>query len=228
MLTRERGDDVVDDDVHRALPLLRIARRLAHARRWRNCASIGATVERVRESKLEELLAEARDAFRIRWLHVQLDEDRLDEARVAALVHPRERPAHHARCVGRLRPFLRRGREADELGGEAALADAGLAGDQHDLGPPESRGLIGEVEARELHPSTDERRGDLDARPHVGALADQRVREDRLVLALQLDRADLAEARTRGWSGGRWSASRRSRRVRRRLEGAPRCSPCRP
>src|SRR5206468_4123992 len=31
MLARERGDDVVHDDVHRALPFLRVARGLAHA-----------------------------------------------------------------------------------------------------------------------------------------------------------------------------------------------------
>src|SRR6185295_8827199 len=84
--------------------------------------------------------------------------------------------------------------EADELRNEPALSDARLAGDEDELGPAEARGLVGEIEAGELHPAADQGRGDLDARAHIGSLADQRIREDRLVFALELDRSDLAKA----------------------------------
>ncbi len=195
VLARERGDDVVDDDVHRAFPLLRVARGLADAgemeelRERRRHRPL-----RIREAELHELLADARDAVRIRRLDLQLHEDRLDETRVAPLVHAREGPAHDARRVGGLRSLLGRGGEPDELGRESALADARLARDEHHLGAAETRGLVRQVEAGELHPAADEGRGDLDARTDVGALADQRVREDRFVLTFELDRADLAEA----------------------------------
>ena len=194
MLPRERCDHVVHDDVHRTLPFLRVARRLAHAGQMEELRERRRDHQRIREAQLLELLADPCDAVHIRRLHAQLDEDRLDEARVAPLVHARERPAHHARGVGGLRALLGGGGEADELRREPALSDARLAGDEHDLGAAEARGLVGEVEAGELHPATDERRRDLDARPDVGALSDKCVGEDRLVLALQLDRADLTEA----------------------------------
>ena len=58
---------------------------------------------------------------------------------------------------------------------------------------PEARGLVCEVEPRQLHPPPDERRRDVDRRTHVGALAGERVDEHRLLLALQLDRPDFAE-----------------------------------
>src|SRR3977135_6379 len=81
---------------------------------------------RIREAKLLELLAHALDAIRIRGLQVELDEDRLDETGVAALVHARERPAHDAWRVSSPRPFLSRGGQSDEFRRETALADTRL------------------------------------------------------------------------------------------------------
>src|SRR5581483_4411861 len=121
----------------------------------------------------------------------QLHEQRLDEPGVAPLVHAREGPSEHAWRLGRVRAVLRRRREADELREQPALPDAGLARDEHDLGVTEARRLVREIEPGQLHPSSDERRRDVDGGTYVGALAGERVHEDGLVLALELDRSDL-------------------------------------
>ncbi len=85
-------------------------------------------------------------------------------------------------------------RQAEEFRYEPALADAGLAGDDHDLAPPEARRLEGEIEARQLHPSADERGSDLDARHAIlAALGAERVGHDRPLLPAELHRPDLAE-----------------------------------
>ena len=57
----------------------------------------------------------------------------------------------------------------------------------------EARGLVCEVEPRQLHPPPDERRRDVDRRTHVGAFTGERVDEDRPLLALQLDRPHFPE-----------------------------------
>src|SRR5439155_4174904 len=69
-----------------------------------------------------------------------------------------------------------------------------LARDEHDLGAAHARGLKREVEARELHPSADERGLDIDRGPWRRALSGERVRQDRPVFPFHLDRTDLAEA----------------------------------
>jgi len=148
--------------------------------------------ERVREAERPEAFSELRLRVGRGDVDAELDEQRLDEPRVAALVHARERPPHHARPFG-LRPFLRRGREPRELREETALPDPGLACDEHHLGVAEPARLIREIESAQLHPATDERCGDVDDRTAITALTGERVHEDRLLFALDLDRADLAE-----------------------------------
>src|SRR2546426_613839 len=102
--------------------------------------------------------------------------------------------AGDARRVTGAHPVLGRGREPDELGEEAALADPRLAGDEHDLSSADPGRLIREVEPRELHPSSDEWRLDVDRRSRRCALAGQRVGEHGSLLPLHLDGPDLAEA----------------------------------
>src|SRR5204863_5259186 len=98
-----------------------------------------------------------------------------------------------ARCLARRAAILRRGREPREFRKQTGLADAGLARDEDDLGVTKTRGLVCEVEPRQLHPPPDQGRRDVDRRTHVGALAGERVHEDRPFLALELDRPYLAE-----------------------------------
>src|SRR5206468_9194709 len=118
---------------------------------------------------------------------------RFDETRVAALVHARERPAEDPRRIG-AHAVLGRCRKADEFGEKSALADARLARDQDDLSAPDARGLEGQVETGELHPSPDQWSLDVDRGSRRRALAGERVGQDRPVLALHVDRSDLAEA----------------------------------
>src|SRR5439155_7409905 len=93
-----------------------------------------------RETEIAQLRRELRGGIRVVRIDAQLDEERFDETRVAALVHSRERPAEDSWRIG-AHAVLGRCREADEFGQEAALADARLPRDQHDLGAPDARGL---------------------------------------------------------------------------------------
>src|SRR2546426_12802512 len=84
---RERRDDVVDADEHRALPLFRIARRLGRSREMKELRQGRRDQLRVGEVKLAELLRKLRGGFRVIRIDPQLHEERLDEAGIAALVH---------------------------------------------------------------------------------------------------------------------------------------------
>lgn len=191
----ERGEHVEDGDVHGALLLLALLEDLGRAaeveerREHRRDAPRGG----LGEAELLQLRLEADAGILRRRLEPELDQEWLDEAGVGALVDPRERPAHDARRVRGARAVpLGRG-EAEELAHEAALADAGLSGDDDDLASAEARRLEREVEAGELHPAADEGRADVDPQPIVPALPGQRVGHDRPLLPAQLDGADLAE-----------------------------------
>src|SRR5438046_1800346 len=189
----ERGDDVVHHDEERPLPLLGVARRLRRSWKVQELRECRRHELGIREAELAKLWRELLRGLLVVRFDPQLDDQRLDETGVAALVDPGERPPQHARGVGRANPFLRRGREADELGEQAGLADPWLPGDEHDLGATDPRGLVGEVETRELHPPADQRRGDVDRRARRGSLAGEGIGEDWPVLYLHLDRSDLAE-----------------------------------
>ena len=138
----ERRDHVVDDDEERSLPLLRVARRLRRTGKMQELRERRRDQLRVREAERLELFGQLCGRFRVVRFDPQVDQERLDEAGVASLVHPRERPAQDAWGVGRADPVLRRGREPDEFGQQPGLADPRLAGDEHDLGPADAGGLV--------------------------------------------------------------------------------------
>jgi len=190
---RKGRDDVVNADEHRALPLFGVARRFDGSRQVEELREGRDNELGARETQVAQLRRQLGDRLLVVWIDPQLHEQRLDEARVAALVHARERPAEHARRIAP-HAVLGRCREADEFGEESALPDARLARDEHDLGAANTRGLEGEVEARELHPSPDERCLDVDRGSRCGALAGERVGQDRPILSFHFDRTDLAEA----------------------------------
>ena len=192
-LPRKGRDDVVNADEHRALPLFGVARGFDGPRQVEELREGRDNELGGRETKFAQLRRKLRDGLLVVWIDAQLYEQWLDEACVAALVHARECPAEHSRRIAP-HAVLGRCRKADEFGQESALPYTRLARDEHDLGAANTRGLEGEVEARELHPSSDERCLDVDRSSWCGALAGERVGQDRPVLALHVDRTDLAEA----------------------------------
>ena len=192
-LPGERREDVVHADEHRALPFLGVARRLGRARKVQELRERLDGGVRHREAQLAQLRAELLRGGGTGRVDPELDEERLDEAGIAALVHAREGPAHDARRVGGADALLGRGREPDELGEQAALADTRLPRDEDHLGAADARRLVGEVETRQLHPPSHERRARDSGRARRRALARERVRENWLGPALDLDRPDLAE-----------------------------------
>src|SRR5438093_1496524 len=75
-----------------------------------------------------------------------------------------------------------------------AMTSYTLMNIERHLSATHARRLEREVETGELHPSADERGLDVDRGSRRRALAGEGVRQDRPVLALHVDRADLAEA----------------------------------
>src|SRR5438034_11108700 len=84
---RDRRDDGVDDDEHRALPLFRVARRLGRSREMKELRQGRRDQLRVGEVQLAELFWKLRGGLRVIRIDSQLHEERLDEAGIAALVH---------------------------------------------------------------------------------------------------------------------------------------------
>src|SRR3989442_9342896 len=93
-LSGERREDVVYADEHRALPFLGVARRLGRARKVQELRErLDGRVHHC-EAQLAQLRAELLRGGGTSRGDPELDEERLDEARVAWLGPAREGPAH--------------------------------------------------------------------------------------------------------------------------------------
>src|SRR6185503_4970564 len=114
-LACERSDDVVDDDEHRALPFVGIARGLGRPGKMEELRKGRGDELRRGEVEVAQLLGELRRSIGIVRIDLQFDEERLDEPRVAPLVPSREGPPEAPRRVA-ADAVLSRRREADELG----------------------------------------------------------------------------------------------------------------
>ena len=83
----ERPDDVEDDEIHPTLQLLGLRRRLLGALEVEELREHGARDRGIREAELVQLRGEAFARVGGRGVDLELNEEGLDEAGVAALVH---------------------------------------------------------------------------------------------------------------------------------------------
>ena len=85
---RERAEHVEDDQIHPALPFLRLVGRFFRPGQMEELREHRRRGSGVREAELRDELDEAVPCVGRRRVDLQLDEQRLDEPGVAPLVHP--------------------------------------------------------------------------------------------------------------------------------------------